>query len=197
MAAIVENGPVKPHVQAFANEGKTRFGTVFTTYNGHSPTRDRALDCWDTDADLDALAQWGRENYRRFGIDYIIWKQRIWNPEIRDAWRPMAFRSGNNDPNHMKHVHFSFEPTGGTSSPAPQPKPKPDVQGDLAMLTFRYIYNGEDWVFDGPSKLFFQLSDTRQITEVLDKLGVKALGQVSDATHSRYSELAASAGFSG
>jgi hypothetical protein len=70
-------------------------------------------------------------------------------------------------------------------------------QGDLAMLTFRYIFDGQDWVFDGPSKLFFQLNDTRQITEVLDPLGVKALGQVSDATHRRYSEVAGTAGFSG
>lgn len=65
------------------------------------------------------------------------------------------------------------------------------------MLTFRYIANSQDWVFDGPSKLFFQLNDTRQITEVLDPLGVKALGQVSDVTHKRYSEVAKAAGFSG
>ena len=65
------------------------------------------------------------------------------------------------------------------------------------MLTFRYIFDGLDWVFDGPSKLFFQLDDTRQITEVLDPLGVKALGQVSDVTHKRYSTIAANAGFSG
>lgn len=193
MVAIVENGPVRPHVQAFANEGRERFGTRFTTYPGHSPTQDRALDCWDTDADMDGLVQFGRDNYKRFGIDYIIWQQRIWNPEISDSWRWMPDR-GSRTANHYDHGHFSFEPTGGDS---PTPKPKPDVQGDLAMLTFRYIYDGQDWVFDGPSKLFFQLNDTRQITEVLDKLGVKAIGQVSDATHSRYSELAASAGFSG
>lgn len=77
------------------------------------------------------------------------------------------------------------------------PTPDPVPQGDLAMLTFRYIANSQDWVFDGPSKLFFQLNDTRQITEVLDPLGVKALGQVSDVTHKRYSEVAKAAGFSG
>ncbi len=65
------------------------------------------------------------------------------------------------------------------------------------MLTFRYIYNDLDWVFDGPSALFFQLDDTAQITEVLDPLGVQALGKVSDVTHRRYSEIAAAAGFKG
>lgn len=68
---------------------------------------------------------------------------------------------------------------------------------ELGMLTFRYTNSGLDWVFDGPSKLFFQLNDLRQITEVLDPLGVKALGPVSDITHKRYSEIAAAANFSG
>lgn len=65
------------------------------------------------------------------------------------------------------------------------------------MLTFRYIYDGLDWVFDGPSGLFFQCDDPDQITQVLDKIGVPALGQVSDATHRRYSALAKSAGYAG
>ena len=77
------------------------------------------------------------------------------------------------------------------------PSAPPTIKGDLRMLTFRYIFNGQDWVFDGPSKLFFQLNDERQITEVLDPLGVPKLGEVSDATHRRYSEVAQSAGFTG
>lgn len=70
-------------------------------------------------------------------------------------------------------------------------------EGDIHMLTFRYIFNGLDWVFDGPSGLFFQCDDAVQITEVLDPLGVKALGQVSPATHRRYSAIAKSAKFAG
>jgi hypothetical protein len=100
---------------------------------------------------------------------------------------------GNDTQNHFDHVHVSFE---ATAVSLPEPKPKPQ-EGVLAMLTFRYIFDGQDWVFDGPSKLFFQLNDTRQILEVLDPLGVKALGTVSDATHKRYSEIASAAGFSG
>lgn len=77
------------------------------------------------------------------------------------------------------------------------PGTDPPLERNLAMLTFRYVAEGLDWVFDGPSKLFFHLDDVVQITEVLDPLGVKALGQVSAATHRRYSDLAASAGFTG
>ncbi len=63
------------------------------------------------------------------------------------------------------------------------------------MLTFRYIFDGLDFVFDGPSQLYFQCDDTAQITEVLDVLKVPALGKVSPATHRRYSELAKAGGF--
>lgn len=75
--------------------------------------------------------------------------------------------------------------------------PHPTPQGDPNVLTFRYIYNGVDWVFDGPSRLFFQCDDTDQITQVLDPIEVKALGKVSAATHRRYSDIAANAKFTG
>ena len=192
----VRGGKVRAHVQAFADACSAATGADnFGTYNGHSPSIDRALDIFHRVGDdklPDAICGFAIENLDRYGVDYIISLQRIYNPEVAMRWRPMADR-GNPTQNHFDHVHISFEPTGGTD----KPKPKPDIQGDLAMLTFRYIYDGQDWVFDGPSKLFFQLNDVRQITEVLDKLGVKAVGQVSDVTHSRYSEIAASAGFSG
>lgn len=77
------------------------------------------------------------------------------------------------------------------------PTPVPPTEGDPRMLTFRYIFNGLDFVFDGPSQLYFQCDDTAQITEVLDPLKVPALGTVSPATHKRYSDLAKAAGFAG
>lgn len=92
---------------------------------------------------------------------------------------------------HEDHAHAAIEP--GASLPVTALLP----EEGLAMLTFRYIAEGLDWVFDGPSALYFHLDDTTQITEVLDPLGVKALGQVSPATHRRYSDLAAAAGFKG
>lgn len=84
---------------------------------------------------------------------------------------------------------------GGHPRPgAPTSQPP---EGDLLMLSFRYIADGFDWVFDGPSRVFFHADDVSQITEVLDAIGMPALGQVSPATHRRYSELAAAAGFTG
>lgn len=156
--ATVENGPVLDHVQAFADEGERLFGTRFTTYNGHSPDRTRALDCWDTDADMDGLVDFGRREYRRFGIDYIIWKQRIWNPEIRDDWRWMADR-GDKTQNHYDHGHFSFEHTG-QAVPATPAQPTPDVaslpmlaMGDrgkyVSLLQSRLVAHGHTLDVDG------------------------------------------------
>lgn len=157
--ANVENGPVVAHAQAFADDAAAKFGTVFKTYNGHSPTRDRALDCWDTPPDLDALSDWVRANYRKYAVDYQIWRQRIWNPEIKDAWRHMAWRNGNNDPNHMKHLHVSFEATG-TVAPKPSAPLPPAAfsrpmlamgdKGDSVMfLQGRLVAHGHNVKVDG------------------------------------------------
>ena len=105
---------------------------------------------------------------------------------------------------HREWSEYKIDPTGidgdefrSTVAELLAGNTNPHPEGDLHMLTFRYIAEGLDWVFDGPSKLFFQLDAVEQITEVLDPLGVKALGKVSDVTHKRYSEIAAAAGFSG
>lgn len=140
MATTVTGGPVKDHAQAFADETNAKFGTTFTTYNGHSPTKDRALDSWDSPDDLTSLCKWAEENWERFGIDYMIWQQRIWNPEILRAWRHMAWRAGANDPNHLKHAHFSFELTGEAT-----PRPTPQavvVDPNLPMLAMGDKGNG-------------------------------------------------------
>lgn len=129
----IENGPVRPHVQAFADEANARFGTIVKTYNGHQPDRELALDCWDSIEDRRELAQFARDNYARFGIDYVIHEQRIWNPEILDSWRWMADR---NSPtaNHFDHVHVSFNETGeARPSPAPTPDPPDTWRPMLAM----------------------------------------------------------------
>ena len=44
---------------------------------------------------------------RRFGINYIIYDQHIWNVQ-RDSqgWRPMASR-GSDSANHKNHVHVT------------------------------------------------------------------------------------------
>jgi GH24 family phage-related lysozyme (muramidase) len=152
-----------------------------------------------------------------------VWGLEMENNGIGEPWRPrqveagvalaaaLGRHGGFGAESCCRHAEWS---TAGKIDPATPPMndgdwlraqvaarlgstPNPQPQGELAMLTFRYIFDGLDWVFDGPSKLFFQLNDELQITEVLDPLGMKALGKVSDATHRRYSEVAAAAGFSG
>lgn len=207
MATVRGGITVKPHVQAFADACQEATGVSnFGTYNGHSPPEGptQALDIFNPDSSAgyalqDRIVAFARANAKRFGVRYIIRREHIWNIE-RDGegWRRQRHYA-DRTADHYDHVHITFYATAAAKpTPGPEPQPRPDIpQGDLAMLTFRYIFDGQDWVFDGPSKLFFQLNDPRQITEVLDKLGVKALGQVSDVTHNRYRELAGAAGFSG
>ncbi len=109
---------------------------------------------------------------------------------------------GNTDEGVVRLKHRSRTYVRGFARPpylavVDPPKPDPQPVGDPHMLTFRYIFDGLDWVFDGPSRLFFQCDDTDQITQVLDKIGVPALGQVSPATHNRYAQIAQTAGFTG
>ena len=209
-AAVTTGGPValvrggiavKPHVQAFANACQAATGAdSYGTYNGHSPPEGptQALDIFNPDntagyALQDRVVEFAQANQKRFGIRYIIRRRQIWNIErAGEGWRSQS-ATGNRTADHFDHVHITFYATADDVEPEPNPAP----QGDLNMLTFRYIFDGLDWVFDGPSGLFFQLNDERQITEVLDPLGVKALGKVSEATHRRYSEVAATAGFKG
>lgn len=206
MAKVRGGITVKPHVQAFADACLAATGADnFGTYNGHSPPEGptQALDIFTPDSTAgyvkqDAIAAFAMANARRFGVRYVIRRRQIWNIErAGEGWRNQSV-TGDRTADHYDHVHVTFYAKGADDGPsAPEPDPVPQPQGDLQVLTFRYIINGLDWVFDGPSKLFFQLNDTRQITEVLDPLGVKALGQVSDVTHKRFSEIAAAAGFSG
>jgi len=112
--AVVENGPVRPHAQAFADAIDEKFGAVAKTYGGHSPTKDRALDIWDTGADLEAVVAFALENWTRYGVMYVIYRQQIYNPEIAPRWRTMEDR-GTPTNNHFDHVHVSFQPTGDTA----------------------------------------------------------------------------------
>lgn len=113
-----------PHVQAFADALEAATGAdSFGTYYGHSPTPERAIDIFHQVGDnklADAICDFYVANWRRFGGDYIISRQRIWNPEISFEWRWMTDR-GNNTQNHYDHSHISFE----ASAPMGHAKPKP------------------------------------------------------------------------
>jgi hypothetical protein len=194
--SLVAGYVVLPHVQRFADDvRKATAVKTIGTYPGHSPSLERALDLFHAVRDTalsEAICNYALGNVARYGVRYVISRQRIWH-RLDPVWRGMEDR-GDNTQNHYDHVHISFETTAA-GGPDPEPEPEPEPQGDPRMLTFRYIYNDLDWVFDGPSGLFFQCDDAKQITEVLDPLGVKALGKVSPVTHRRYSDLARSAGF--
>jgi uncharacterized protein YgiM (DUF1202 family) len=53
------------------------------------------------------IANWAQQNARRLDINYVVWRQRIWNIQ-RDGegWRFMADRGGDSA-NHINHVHIS------------------------------------------------------------------------------------------
>lgn len=119
MTAIVRGGPVLPHAQAFcdfvaANVAVSAI-TDFGTRPDHQPTRDRAVDIYvpTTSADRgNAVCALALANVDRFGIRYVIFRQKIWHRNDR-RWVPMADRGapGPDSQDHYDHVHVSFEPT--------------------------------------------------------------------------------------
>lgn len=54
----------------------------------------------------DQIAAFLQENRAELGIEYLIWKQRIWRPATSNSWRGMSSRGGDTA-NHMDHVHVT------------------------------------------------------------------------------------------
>lgn len=132
--AQVENGPVLRHVQAFADACQRAIpGTQYKTYNGHQPDRTRALDCWGTRAQLNALADFAIEHYERFGVTYIIWEQHIYNRNIGPYWRKMEDR-GSVTNNHFDHVHISFDAHAEVEDEPPPPPPPDPWEGKFVPV---------------------------------------------------------------
>ncbi|MCA1569716.1 MAG: hypothetical protein LC798_05220 [Chloroflexi bacterium] len=137
--ATVRGGKVRPHVQAFADACQKATGaSSYGTYPGHQPTLDRALDIFHgvNDTRLSAaVCDFALQNWEHFGLDYIISRRRIYNPEISRSWRLMADRGGVTQ-NHEDHVHVSFEPVGAATS-GPSPKPIESIESeenDMIMI---------------------------------------------------------------
>ncbi|MGY2065770.1 LysM peptidoglycan-binding domain-containing protein [Blastococcus sp. SYSU DS0619] len=97
---------VRPAVQEIAEQ--FGIGTVLTR-PGHSPTEGRAADfmVYDDSATGDAVAQYAIDNAGRFGVDYVIWEQRIAGSWTGWAWQAMEDR-GSPTANHMDHPHVAF-----------------------------------------------------------------------------------------
>lgn len=97
---------VRPAVQEIADVHGV--GTVLTR-PGHSPTQGRAADfmVYTDSAKGDAVAQYAIDNAARFGVEYVIWEQRIAGSWTGWAWQGMEDR-GSPTANHMDHPHVAF-----------------------------------------------------------------------------------------
>lgn len=109
-------GAVKPNVKQAANDAGNLYG--ITTILGvgmrdgqSDHPKGLALDFMvpGNSAQGDQVAQYFLTNAGKYGVHYIIWKQRIWNVTERNAegWRNMPDRGGVTA-NHYDHVHVSF-----------------------------------------------------------------------------------------
>lgn len=108
----VINGPVVPHAEAFAQDVAEATGiTHISTYPGHDPDQQHGLDNFALKVQGDAVAEFALEHLAHYGIWYVIWRQRIYNPYVANYWRDMADR-GDPTANHFDHVHISFLEAG-------------------------------------------------------------------------------------
>lgn len=116
-AAPVQGPEVLEHVQGFANDVCAVLGACgLSTYVGHSPTAERALDILisqsygelpdDDFAFGDRVAAYALANREGYRIEYVILRQRI---HSGSQWQDMEDR-GSVTANHMDHVHVSFGP---------------------------------------------------------------------------------------
>jgi hypothetical protein len=123
---LIAGHVVLPHVQRFADDvkGATRVKSI-GTYPGHSPSLDRALDLFHAISDTalaSAISAFAIKNQARYGVRYVIDRQRIWH-RLDPVWRWMEDR-GDATQNHLDHNHIGFEMTAaGGPSPAPPPPP--------------------------------------------------------------------------
>ena len=74
----------------------------------------RALDIMVDTATGNEVAAFLQKHRAELGIEYIIWRQRIWRPATSNSWRGMSNR-GSATANHMDHVHVSTYGDRGTA----------------------------------------------------------------------------------
>ena len=193
--AIVRGGKVLLHVQAFADAvSEAAKAESFGTYPGHSPSLDRAIDIFTpTNSSTlgDKICAFALSNWPRFGVRYIIYRQRInWNDG--HGWRLMEDR-GDLTQNHFDHVHVSFESepaTTGTTSVTPLP------EGEIPMQTIMYQHAGQDFIFC-PTSRFHGKLPFGDLLSVLDgKAIVENVGPQSGNFHAGVKAWAGAAKFS-
>lgn len=109
----------------------------------------RAIDFMTLSADQSSLrtavgneiAAYGRTHHARLGIEYIIWRQRIWNATRSDdrtrvawsTWRAMADR-GSITANHGDHNHWSLIDRPPAYRPLHVPAPPIEEEDEMRIL---------------------------------------------------------------
>lgn len=154
MAHVYALGAVKPWVKTAAQEIGDKFdvGTIFGVGARSDVTSDHpkglALDfmVYGDRAKGDQVYQYGKANWDRLGIKYIIWFQRI---DEGGGLKPMEDRGGTTA-NHKDHNHYSFTSNGGSSgsnlpgasgSATAPVSGGADISGPLSTLT-----SAETWI---------------------------------------------------
>ena len=117
---IYKLGPVLPHVRGAAELIGKKFG-LSTILGWRATARDmtghpagRALDFMCSPEQGDAIVAFMTQYHEPLAVDYLIWKQRSWDPDDGE-WKPMEDR-GSPTQNHMDHVHANFKVTHGSAS---------------------------------------------------------------------------------
>lgn len=204
--SLIAGFTMAPHAQAWADACYKATGAKsFGTYVGHDPDATHAIDAFSpVPGDRrapgtpglqrvlgDDIADFTLETIRLgnpYGVDYLIWRQHIFNLDIADYWRYMATRAGGDlTQNHFDHNHNSFNKT---ASGIIIPKPQPDEEEFVMGLSARYIYGGTDWVFDGPSRIYAQVG-VAGVLKACDEVGMAELGKVDRDTHNWFGNVAA------
>jgi hypothetical protein len=104
----VENG-LRPDTIKVHRAVCAKFPSI-TTYGGIAGRGEhgtgQALDIMISSDLGNEVAAYLQEHRAELGIEYLIWRQRIWRPATSGAWRGMSDRGGATA-NHMDHVHVT------------------------------------------------------------------------------------------
>lgn len=164
----VEGGPVVPWAQAWADKVNELTGIKhIMTYDGHQPDQQHALDIFVTREQGDLISQYAKDNIEYYSIDYIIWRQHIYNPEINDTWRLMEDR-GDNTANHFDHCHFSFEPTGNA---------QPNQEDDMGLPEQKMLAEIQNAIMGPTDGIIHRL----EVGELNDQATNEAVGRLEVA----------------
>lgn len=142
---IVSGGKVQPYVQKAAEDIKGKFPNAkASTYKGHQPSIDRAIDWFDSPSTMQKIANYAAQNWKNLNIDYVIYKQKFWAPYKNmyggaGKWSPMPDR-GSPTQNHMDHVHMSFKGSANVMAEVdPDVRPKEKKNGVDATGLFNRL----------------------------------------------------------